>query len=39
MREGYLLPEDLPYLLDRATEPWDYATSEAGCGKYGKPVH
>jgi hypothetical protein len=39
MREGYLLPEDLPSLLDRATEHWDCATSEAGCGKYGETVH
>jgi hypothetical protein len=39
MREGYLLPEDLSSLLDRAAEHWDYATSEANCGKRRKPVH
>lgn len=26
VREGYLLPEDLPPLLERAREQWDWAT-------------
>jgi hypothetical protein len=37
MKDGFLLPEDLPPLLDRAREHWDYATGN--CQNCPKPTH
>jgi hypothetical protein len=37
MKDGFLLPEDLPPLLDRAGEHWDYATGN--CQNCSKPTH
>jgi len=37
MKDGFLLPEDLPPLLDRAQELWDCATGN--CQNCPKPTH